>query len=215
MNATATAWVAVEGPCCAGKTTLVHGLVTHFGPSVTTILPDYADFVGGGARMPDPDPASWEQECLALKILLGVEQDRVRVHLPIPSPRLVLLDRSVLTLVGHCAGLDQRDPDRPPFTERAAALLEGDPRPCWPQAVLYLDVAHRLQVARNATGKFAADSIYLDPAYNEGFREHFARMLAREDRPMAWIAGDATPDDVLQQALSFLSARVGIQSPSA
>ena len=213
MGGESTLWMAIEGPCCAGKTTLGDALLERLGPGETTIIPDYADFVGGAAGMPDPDPACWPDERAAIDVLLDVENQRFRDHLPRQPPRQVLIDRSVLTLEAHCAGLDRRHPSRPPFAGRAAVMLAEDTRPGWPQATLYLDIPHEPQLARNDSGKFAPESIFMDPDYNVGFREWFRQEQERGERPLAWISADAPPEAVLEQALAFL-ARLGRETRS-
>lgn len=205
MNGESALWLAIEGPCCAGKTTLGNALLERFGPNETVIIPDYADFVGGAAGMPDPDPACWPGEQDAIDVLLDVENQRFRESLPHQLPRQVLIDRSVLTLVAHCAGLDRRHPLRSPFATRAAAMLAEDARPAWPRATLYLDISHEAQLARNDSGKFAPDSIFMDPDYNVGFRAWFTREQEGGERPLAWISADAPPEAVLEEALAFLA----------
>lgn len=199
-----TLWLAVEGPCCAGKTTLGQRLRATMPTGHVTIIPDYADFVGGKAGMPNPDPASWDQERLALDALLAVEEVRARQHIPGPPPPLVIIDRSILTLAGHCAGLDRRSPSRPAFAGQAEALLAADPRPRWPQAVVYLDVPHATQLERNRSGKFTADSVFMDAAYNAGFRAHFAAAAYAERLPTAWVDGTRPADAVAEQVRAFV-----------
>jgi len=208
--ACATVWMAIEGPCLAGKTTLGDALVSALGSENVSIIPDYADFVGGARGMPDPDPRSWEQEQDGLEALLEIEVARLRAHRPEPTPALMIIDRSVLTLIAHCAGTDRKDARDPGFADRAAGVLAGDPRPSWPEGVLYLDVSSEVQMARNRLGKFAGDSVFVDPAYNAGFRSYFEDRRVRDERPMGWIDGEAAVEAVLEHALRFLSDRLGL-----
>lgn len=207
-----TVWLAIEGPCLAGKTTLGDGLVGALGSENVSIVPDYADFVGGASGMPDPDPRSWAEEEDGLEALLGIEVARLSARTPDPTPALMIIDRSVLTLIAHCAGTDRKDSRAPGFAGRAAALLADDPRPRWPEGVVYLDVSPAVQAARNRCGKFADDSVFVDPAYNAGFRSYFESLVARAERPMVWIDGEAAVDAVLEHALAFLSDRLGLDA---
>jgi thymidylate kinase len=202
--------VAIEGPCCAGKTTLAEAILDRLDDRTTTIIPDYADFVGGGAGMPQADPASWPDELAAVHELLCVEEDRLRDCPPDPTPRLVLIDRSILTLIAHCAGTDRRHARVSGFAEPVAALVRADHRPRWPQGVLYLDVPREVQLARNR-GKFASDSVFINAAFNEGFRAYFAARRDEGAMPMAWIAGDLPVATVLGKALAFLSGPMGVR----
>lgn len=209
---TATIWIAIEGPCLAGKTTLGDALVGALGSHNVSIIPDYADFVGGARGMPDPDPRRWEQERDGLEALLEIEVARLRAHRPDPTPSLMIIDRSVLTLIAHCAGTDHKARRDPGFADRAAAVLEDDPRPRWPDGVVYLDVSPEVQIARNRSGKFAASSVFIAPDYNAGFRSYFQRQSTPDGRPMAWIDGAASAEAVLEDALNFLSARLGLDA---
>jgi hypothetical protein len=196
------AWVAIEGPCCAGKTTLGDGLLERLGAGRAVIIPDYADYVGGGPCMPDPEPASLPDELAALDFLLDVERRRFDSFLPALPPPIVLIDRSVLTLSAHCSGLDAQHPDRDPFRPAADELIRGDPRPRWPQFVLYLDVSHPEQLSRN-DGTFAADSVFLQAPYNAGFRSHFADP-GFVGIPLAWIESERPVAGVLDEAVEHL-----------
>src|SRR5437870_2939521 len=102
-------YIAIEGPCCAGKTSLIAELLAHFG-EVTTIVavPDMADLVGGGDGMPDPDPQDLASELAALDDLLKIEERRFAEQRPGGSA-IALIDRSVLTLLGHCSGLQYKN----------------------------------------------------------------------------------------------------------
>lgn len=211
MGAT-TLWLAIEGPCLAGKTTLGDGLVGALGSENVSIIPDYADFVGGASAMPDPDPRSWAEEHDGLEALIDIEVARLSARTPDPTPALMIIDRSVLTLVAHCAGTDRKDRRDPGFAGRAATLLAGDARPRWPEGVVYLDVSQAVQTARNRCGKFADDSVFVDAAYNAGFRSYFESLLEREERPMVWIDGEAPVDAVLEHTLTFLSDRLGLDA---
>lgn len=199
--------VAIEGPCCAGKTTLGEGLLRHDASGGLAIIPDYADFVGGGDCMPDPDPPTLRAELDALEALLQIEARRLAAHVPKnPAPGLVLIDRSVLTLSWHCSGIDRKNGSTDPYQPAIEANLRADPRPRWPDFVIYLDVSHAVQLSRNH-GKFEPDSIFMDAAYNQGFREGYEGFAATGSVPAVRIDADQEPKKVLSEALSFLGAQ--------
>lgn len=197
-------YVAIEGPCCAGKTTLGDGLMCQLGTERATLIPDYADFVGGGSGMPDPDPASWDEEQEALAALMEIEVRRLHAYLTEPLSELVLIDRSAVTLLAHCSGLEHRDVRARGFTAQATAGLAEDARPCWPEAVIYLDVSHPTQLQRN-DGKFAEGSVFMDVDYNHGFRAYFHQQREQGRLPMVWIDAEHAPETVIEQALDFLT----------
>jgi thymidylate kinase len=200
VTVVASTWVAIEGPCCAGKTTLGDGLRDRLGADHVAIIPDYADYVGGAPGMPSPDPSTLPDELAALDFLLDVEKRRFASHLPAPPPPIVLIDRSVLTLSAHCAGLDWRHADRSPFLADVDTRLAADPRPRRPEFVLYLDVSHPVQVRRN-DGKFASESIFMDEAYNAGFRSWFARAHDAQKPQVSWIDSQQPVAAVLDEAM--------------
>ncbi len=71
-------WVAVEGPCCAGKTTLSRGLLERDDrASRSRHVHCYADHVGGGRFLPRPVPESVPEDQAAIRALLQIEAERV------------------------------------------------------------------------------------------------------------------------------------------
>jgi thymidylate kinase len=195
--------IAIEGPCCAGKTTLADGLIPNASVPLA-IIPDYADVVGGGDCMPDPNPKGLPGELKALEALLQIEEKRIAACRAQGEPaNLVLIDRSVLTLSWHCAGLDLKNDHNPPFQHTVDWLLHTDSRPWWPDIVIYLDVSHTAQIRRNR-GKFEPGSIFMDEAYNRGFRSGFERFARDRSVPVTRIDADLPPERVLDCALDFL-----------
>jgi thymidylate kinase len=201
--------VAIEGPCCAGKTTLAIGVSETYGTSSVTTVQDYADFLGGGgSRMPNEADGSVQGQRVALDYLLGVEKDRFEASAhAIASSRLLLIDRSCLTLVAHCAGLDACTRDGHKLERLAAATVAADPRSVVPSHIVYLDVSNDVQFARNR-GKFSASSTFMDPGFNAGFRGYFAdRMSSDFSAPLLWVDGEREPSAVLADAVAFLEDR--------
>ena len=91
--------VALEGPCCAGKTTLGRLLVRDLHGLAVTFVPCYADHVGGGRFLPRQEAGSVPEREQALRQLLIVEAGRLA-----QAPHgcdVVLEDRSVHTLLAH------------------------------------------------------------------------------------------------------------------
>jgi thymidylate kinase len=180
----------VEGPCCAGKTTLAHELLRRLSGLAVAHVKCYADHVGGGRYLPRPVPTSLSEDRRGLRNLLGVEADRVAFARARPHD-LILMDRSVHTLLGHRLAIERMTGLRCFATARRA--LARSAAPAWPDLVIYLDVPQESVHSRNH-GKFAADSIFINAEYNAAFRAYFAG-LTRQDQPrMCWL--DATRDAV-------------------
>ena len=198
---------AIEGPVCAGKTTLANGLRDYVGPTHTVIVPDYADFVGG-ANMPSADPASLVEERAALEDLLEIEDRRFRSFPAFfgDEATLRLIDRSALTLLGHCSGLDARNPAVGSFLELGRSVVGTSSRAVLPQLIIYLDADLDTQVARD-DGKFGPESIFLDPQLNEGFRSYFKSITSENDPASTlWLDARLSPAEILNEAIVFLSA---------
>jgi thymidylate kinase len=177
--------VALEGPCCAGKTTLGHLLARSLSGLAVAFAPCYADYAGGGRFLPRQEAASVGEREEALRQLLDVEATRLAA-LP-PALDLILADRSVHTLLANSYALEQMTglallgPSR--------RLLRASPVPAWPDLVLYLDLPQHAVQGRN-NGKFPPGSIYTDPAFNAAIRAYFSRLAGQESPRVAWL--DAT-----------------------
>ena len=196
--------IAIEGPVCAGKTTLALGLRDSFGAGRTVIVPDYADFVGGG-NMPPEQPTTLDDERAALSVLLEVEERRFREFPQFFSDdtRLALIDRSILTLLGHCAGLDAIIGVGSTFLELGSSVIESSQVAVRPEMLIYLDVDMETQLRRN-NGKFRKGSVLLDPRLNEAFRTYFLKLASANVEASTLVDAQLSPDRVLESALSFL-----------
>jgi thymidylate kinase len=189
-------WVAVEGPCCAGKTTLSRGLLSELTDLTISHVRCYADHVGGGRYLPRPVPESLPEDRDAVGALLTIEADRVASARAEPGD-LALMDRSVYTLLAHRYAL-QRVTGMPCFApaERVIARSEA---PAWPDLVLYLDVTQQAILDRNRR-KFPPDSIFINTEFNAGIRAYFTDTTDREDTPVVWLDATLDPAKLLKIA---------------
>jgi thymidylate kinase len=182
------------------------GLIASDASGRTTIIPDYADFVGGAAGMPEENPQDLLTELAALDVLLRIEEERfLSRDTECEASSLILVDRSVLTLSWHCAGLDRMAHHGASFQSVVDSRLRADRRARWPDLVIYLDVSHSTQLMRNR-GKFDLDSVFMDPDYNSGFCSGFAAYVTADVAvPCVRIQADREPESVLADARRFLS----------
>lgn len=182
--------VALEGPCCAGKTTLGRGLLDGDLADLSVgFVRDYSEHVGGGRFLPPPVPSSLADEDRALGEFLRIEADRT-AHLRSPLLGLVLIDRSVHTLLAHCRALSEgTDVD---YERLARRRLTESAVPVWPELVVYLDVGIDTVRERNR-GKFDADSIFINAAFNAGLRSYFHALTRGADVRVAWLDGSLDP----------------------
>lgn len=190
--------IAIEGPCCAGKTTLAHGLVEESFTLSITYVRDYSDHVGGGKFLPPPVPTSLTDEELILNQFLAIEDDRTAyARMTALESDLIIIDRSVHTLLAHCFALRRLLNDD--YFDLAQRVIEESDVPLWPDHILYLDVPQFAIDARNC-GKFAPDSIFIDAGFNTGVRSYF-KQVARVPSPrVVWL--DATIDATVVRALA-------------
>ena len=189
--------IAVEGPCCAGKTTLSMGLIRRFSELRIAHVKCFADYVGGGRFLPRPVPESLTEDEDALEKLLAIEFDR-QEDAREEQNNLVLMDRSVYTLLAHRYALEQMTGEG--FFVPAQRIVHGSDRPVWPDLVIYLDVPQATIDERNR-GKFPSDSIFIDRAFNAGVRSFYAEVADADETPIAWFDATLTPQ-ALQDAAS-------------
>jgi thymidylate kinase len=196
--------VALEGPCCAGKTTVARLLRQDLRGLAVAFVPCYADHAGGGRFLPRQEAGSVAEREQALRQLLTVEAGRL-ARLP-DRCDVVLEDRSVHTLLAHSCALQRMTGTR--FAAPSARLLHSSPIPAWPDLVLYLDVPHHVVQARNQ-GKFPPGSIYIDESFNAAIRAYFQRLADRKTPHVAWLDGTLELPDLVRQAATRIRQQAG------
>ena len=194
--------VAIEGPCCAGKTTLANALMDALADLKVAYVPCFADHVGGGRFLPRPVPESLAEDSAALEALLAIEADRLAT---VRTGRfdLALLDRSVHTLLAHRFAIDQLT-GLGCYTSAAEALRLSS-EPGWPEVVVYLDVPQRAVGHRNR-GKFPSESIFIDARFNAGIRGYYESLAAQGDQAIAWLDAELDGGTLLQVAEARIRA---------
>ena len=190
---------ALEGPCCAGKTTLGRLLVQELCDLAVAFVPCYADYAGGGRFLPRQEAGSVAEREQALRQLLLIEAGRL-ARVP-QACDVILEDRSVHTLLAHSYALQRMNGTG--FLAPSVRLLRSSPVPAWPHLVLYLDLPQDAVPDRNP-GKFPPGSIYTDPDFNVAVRAYFRRLAGRKTPSVAWL--DATLD--LPELARLAAARI-------
>jgi thymidylate kinase len=197
-----SAWkcvVALEGPCCAGKTTLGRVLARDMRDLVVAFVPCYADYVGGGRYLPRQEAESASERDRALRQLLEVEERRL-ARVPTRCD-VVLEDRSVHTLLAHSYALECRTGIA--FLNPSLQLLRSSSSPAWPDLVLYLDLPQR-SVGRRNQGKFPPGSVYIDAAFNAAIRAYFQRLAEQKSPHVVWLDARLGPPDLARCAAALI-----------
>ena len=196
--------VALEGPCCAGKTTLGRLLIQELCELAETFVPCYADHAGGGRFLPRQQADTVAEREQALRQLLLIEAGRLA-----QGPQacdVILEDRSVHTLLAHSYALQCSTGTG--FLAPSARLLRSSPVPAWPDLVLYLDLPQDAVPERNP-GKFPPGSIYTDPDFNATVRAYFRRLASRKTPPVAWLDATLKLPDLARLAAARIRHETG------
>jgi thymidylate kinase len=202
--------VAIEGPCCAGKTTMGRGLREALHPHPLVSVADYSDFVGGGRFLPPAVPANLDGEEAALLEFLAIEQARTLQARALKAAKgVILIDRSIHTLLAHCAALTNLTGTD--YLSLAQRVLRASPVPLWPDLVLYLDVTQETIHTRNR-GKFPPGSIFVDPTFNAGIRSYFESPRDPSVPEITWLEGAAGARLLRDLAAERVEASIGTQS---
>ena len=196
--------VALEGPCCAGKTTLGRLLIQELCELAVTFVPCYADHAGGGRFLPRQQADTVAEREQALRQLLLIEAGRL-AQVP-QACDVILEDRSVHTLLAHSYALQCRTGTG--FLAPSARLLRSSPVPAWPDLVLYLDLPQDAVPERNP-GKFPPGSIYTDPDFNATVRAYFRRLASRKTPPVAWLDATLELPDLARLAAARIRHETG------
>ncbi len=116
---------------------------------------------------------------------------------------LVLIDRSVHTLLAHCHALTQRT--GADFATAADRVVRPSPLAVWPDLILYLDVGPDTIDRRNR-GKFPPGSVFTDPDFNHAIRAYFASLANAGTPPVTWLEGSTDARLLAGSAMAAISA---------
>jgi dTMP kinase len=151
--------IALEGPSFAGKTTAVAILAADASLGRAAVFDCYVREIARPQDVPPARTAGREQQVAAFRTFMGIEARRTHrlQHMATQhdSPDLVILDRSVDTLIAHAHALDALYGfgARPAIT----ALLPDLPH-LLPERTFYLDASTETLRARRATAKGSSGS---------------------------------------------------------
>ncbi|MEV8070853.1 hypothetical protein AB0P32_32895 [Streptomyces sp. NPDC085995] len=188
--------IALEGPSYAGKSTALRHLCRRGIEERAFVSDCYVRHIARRADIPPARTASAAEQLAAFETFMGVEGARVRQALASSKP-VVLLDRSVDTLLAHAQALDALFGYD--IHHRLRDRLQELPF-LRPHHTLYLDVpAEELALRRKAAGHTAAESEYFlhEAEFLTHTRDYFVSAAQPPvSREVTVVPADAGPDAV-------------------
>lgn len=190
--------VAVEGPVCAGKTTVACAVSS----AGVTVVPEYFD-VPGAASWVGVDAPVPGDGLRRLRLLLELERCRA---MQLPSAGVAVLDRSVFTLLAYEAGLAAMSAPHvlaDAVGEVVAALDRGEVTR--PGRVVFLDCSAALCRERAVAAGMRTPSFLFDPVFRDGFRELFYRLERAAPGTVLFVDATRPQAQVVQEIKDVVS----------
>lgn len=201
--------IALEGPSYAGKSTVIRHLRHTALGSQAFVSDCYVKHIAHRDDIPPARTDSAAAQLAAFERFMEIEAARVAEA--VASGRcLVILDRSVDTLLAHAYALDALFGYSVHHQLRDRLTTLSFLRP---DHTLYLDVpAERLHLRRRIAGHTAAESEYFlhEPGFLRHARDYFVHPPRRPvTQELRVLAADAGPDDVAQAAQALITFWAG------
>ncbi len=204
-----TALIAIEGASYSGKSTLARRLQQEFGPRAI-VLPDYVEAAGGSQFVPSAPAHSAAEQMQAFRFFLELDAKRYRRGLVVqPSPELVIMDRSIHTLLAH--NFAMMNMMSWPIFEESTRIAQDDPSVIWPHLVLYVDVPQDILGPRYPSVTPEAEWLFTNPTYNRHFRAYFVPM-GELDCTEQTIDGSLPIEHVVQTAIQYVRLTYGARA---
>jgi len=193
--------IAIEGPSCSGKTTLLKGL--QFYPQVG----EYFDYMQDSGGMPPMQSSTLDEAKRSLNAFIQptnqISEDITQILQSERHP-VVISDRSVLTLFAtRYALVKMQMIDTAILDYFVEDFIKNCEDPIFPSHIIYIDVSHDERWNRRKNSSRGAEQIPL--LYNENFnhfyREYFIA-LREEGFPVTIVNGECTPDELQQRILT-------------
>lgn len=176
---------AVEGPICAGKSTLIDS-ITESGQ--TERVREYSEYVRSATlnfpKFPPQDEAKAQR---AFEFFLELERFRLRDYQT--RSKEVLLDRSVFTLLAFEVGASSITGINilPWAIDR---VIQTRNEIIWPDHIIYLDVPVEVSRNRSQVDKIKMPEFQFDLGFNAGFKALF--VTVKQVMPVYVTVLDAT-----------------------
>ena len=191
--------VALEGPVCAGKTTIAMALATDG----ALVVPEYFDVPGAADRVGVDAPLAGDG-LRRLSVLLELERGRLT---QLPAAGLVVLDRSVFSLLAYEAGLSaMAAPSVLADALKAVRAAVDDGAVALPERVIFLDCPAPACHERAAAAGMRTPAFHFDPEFRGGFRQLFCRLERVAPGMVPFVDAGRSPVKVVKQVRDLLTA---------
>ncbi|MBT2677268.1 AAA family ATPase [Streptomyces sp. ISL-14] len=188
--------IALEGPSYAGKSTAIRHLRTRGIEERALVSDCYVQHIARHADIPPARTASAAEQLAAFETFMRIEKTRVHQAHASAKP-VILLDRSVDTLLAHAHALDALFGYD--VHHRLRDRLQELPF-LRPHHTIYLDVpAEELSLRRKTAGHTAAETEYFlhEPAFLAQARDYFvAAAQPPVSREVTVVPADTGPEEV-------------------
>lgn len=195
-------FIAFEGPSFAGKTELISAARLLVPPARIGTVPCFVA-AAAPAKCPRTPAHTLEDELRAIEFFLKIESERIaRVREQVPDALLVLMDRSVHTLLAHTKAIVAISGVN--AYEAAYKKLLSDSRVTWPELVFYLDASQELLQARYRKNSVDTHGVFVDPIYNQGFRDYFVPNICIPGTKTVCIDAAKNPSELASEVVRTL-----------
>ena len=169
--------IALEGPVCAGKTTVLRSLDNQG----VQVIEEYSAYVRSATRdFPKFPPQDEGCAKNSFRFFLDLELARRRDRNLLTNCDCVVLDRSIYTLLAFEAGTAKLT-GIDILSWAVEFLKEHSDKIILPDHIIYIDTPVDVSTKRAEDGNIRIADFLLTAAFNEGFRHFFVAL--REPRP--------------------------------
>ncbi|HCH59338.1 MAG TPA: hypothetical protein DEV73_01835 [Candidatus Zambryskibacteria bacterium] len=192
-EATGQKVIALEGPVCAGKSTLLERL----GKLGAQTVDEYSEYVLSATKdFPKFPPRNEEESRASFMFFFDLEIARKMDRDLLITPGQVLLDRSIYTLMAFEVGAARiTGIDILPWA--VEYLRDKGNKIIQPDHIIYLDTTVSVSRERANQGKIRIAPFMLTEEFNEGFRSFFLE-LKKINPNLVTIMDGTKSEDTLQ-----------------
>ncbi len=194
--------VALEGPVCAGKTTVLERLKADG----ISIIQEYSEYVDSATRdFPNFPPKDEESAKGSFKFFFDLELKR-HSDLNRQNGKFTVIDRSVYTLLAFEVGASRLTGiDILPWA--IEYLEEHKNEIIIPEHVVYMDNSVEESRRRAEEGKIRIAEFLLTDEFNKGFRSFFLALKEKAPNLIDIVDASREPEDVRFSVSSLITGK--------